>query len=65
MGRHVSFAAQALVEAAQQGTAAGEHDSAIHDVRGELRRRAVERLLDCSDDLSERLLERATHLFTA
>src|SRR5712691_11279103 len=42
--------------------AAGEHDPAIHDVRGELGRRLVERRLDRVDDLDDRLVERAPHL---
>src|SRR3954471_4364354 len=62
VGGHLGLLAQALVEALQQAAAAGEHDPAVHDVRRELGRRAVERLLDRVDDLHQRLLERGTHL---
>ena len=59
---HLRLVPQPLVEALQQRAAAGEHDAAVHDVRGELRRRLVERRLDRVDDLGDRLVERATHL---
>src|SRR5215218_793600 len=59
---HLRLVAQPLVEALEQRAAAGEHDPAVHDVRGQLGRRAVERLLDRVDDLDERLLERGAHL---
>ena len=36
MHRHVRFVPEPLVEAPEQRAAAGEHDTAIHDVRGEL-----------------------------
>ena len=62
VGGHLGLLAQALVEALEQRAAAREHDPAVHDVRGELGRRAVERLLDRVDDLHERLLERGAHL---
>jgi hypothetical protein len=54
--------AQALVEPLQQRAAAREHYPAVHDVGGELRRRAVQRLLDGVDDLRDRLLERPADL---
>ena len=38
--------AQPLIEAAQQGTTAGERDTAVHDVAGQLGRALVERGLD-------------------
>src|ERR1700754_4676236 len=50
MGRHLCLISQTLVEPLEQAAAAGEHDAAVHDVRGELRRRAVQRLLDRVDD---------------
>src|SRR5207248_1791587 len=62
MRRHLRLFAQALVEALQQRAAAGQHDAAIHDVRGELRRGAVEGLLDRVDDLVERFFERLADL---
>src|SRR3954468_1076082 len=37
--RHLRLVAQALVEAVEQRTAAGEHDAAVHDVGRELGRR--------------------------
>src|SRR5919199_190744 len=60
--RHLGLVAQALVEPLEQRAAAGHHDPAVHDVGRELRRRAVERLLDRVDDRLERLLERLPHL---
>src|SRR5690242_16138394 len=47
--RHVRLVAEPLVEAVQQRAAAGEDDAAVHDVRGELGRRLVERRLDRLD----------------
>src|SRR5215207_9663595 len=55
---HLRLVAQAVVEPLEERAAAGEHDAAVHDVRGQLRRRAVERFLDGVDDRLERLLER-------
>src|SRR4051794_25611209 len=62
MRGHLGLLAQALVEPLQQGAAAGQHDATVHDVGRELRRRAVEGLLDRVDDLRERLLERLADL---
>src|SRR6185312_5109162 len=62
MRGHLRLLAQALVEALKQRAPAGQHDAAVHDVGGELRRRAVERLLDRVDDLAEGLLERLADL---
>src|SRR5215204_2802704 len=56
--RHLGLVAQAVVEPLEERAAAGEHDAAVHDVRGQLRRRAVARLLDRIDDRLERLLQR-------
>src|SRR5439155_23791469 len=42
---HLRRFAQPLVQALQQRPTPGEHDAAVHDVRGELRRGAVEGLL--------------------
>jgi hypothetical protein len=39
MDRHPCLFAQPLIEAAQQGTTAGERDTAVHDVAGKLGRR--------------------------
>src|SRR6266851_2365111 len=62
VGGHLRLLAQAHVESLQERSAPGEHDSAVHDVRGELRRGAVQRLLDRVDDLVERFLERLADL---
>src|SRR5438874_13510847 len=40
--RHAGLMFQPLVQAAQQRTTPGEHDAAIHDVAGALRRALVE-----------------------
>ena len=63
--RHLRLVAQPLVEAGEERAAAGEHDAAVHDVRGELGRRLVERRLDRVDDLRDRLVERAADLLGA
>src|SRR5215210_3616890 len=55
---HLRLVAQAVVEPLEERPAAREHDAAVHDVRCQLRRRAVERFLDGVDDRLERLLER-------
>src|SRR5437763_4767734 len=60
--RHLRLVAEPLVEALEQGAATGHHDPAIHDVRGELGRRTVERLLDRVDDRLQGLLERVANL---
>src|SRR4051812_1881622 len=39
--RHLRLMPEALVEAVQERASAGEHDAAVHDVCGELRRRLV------------------------
>src|SRR5215207_4522183 len=61
--RHLGLVAQAVVQPLEERAAAGEHDPTVHDVRGKLRRGAVERLLDRVDDRLERLLERHADLF--
>src|SRR6185295_14983088 len=60
--RHLRLVAEAVVQALEEGAAAGEHDPAVHDVRGELGRGPVERLLHGVDDRLERLLERHADL---
>ena len=40
--RDLRLVADALVESLQEGTAAGQHDAAVHDVGGELGWRLVE-----------------------
>src|SRR5262245_40329044 len=60
--RHLRLVAEPLVEAVQEGAAAGEDDPAVHDVGGELGRRLVERRLDRLDDLADRPVERAADL---
>src|SRR3954465_5729687 len=62
MGGHLRLLAQPLVDPLKERAAAGEHDAAVHDVRRQLGRSAVERFLDGVDDLYERLLERGAHL---
>src|SRR5579864_6551340 len=57
---HLRLVAQALVEPRQERAAAGENDAAVHDVRGKLGRRLVERRLDRLDDLRDRLVACAT-----
>ncbi len=59
---HARLVADPLVEAEQQGAAAGEHDAAVHDVAGELGRGLVEGGADGIDDRVERLLERLADL---
>src|SRR5438093_8326491 len=59
---HAGLMAQALVEAAEQGAASRQHDSLVHDVAGQFRRRAVEGALDRIDDRSDGLLDRLTDL---
>src|SRR5512133_3700661 len=44
--RHAGLVTETLVQPAQEGPSAREHDAAVHDVRRELRRRSVERRLD-------------------
>src|SRR4029079_6417418 len=62
MGGHLRLLAPPLVDPLQERPAAGEQDAAIHDVRRQFGRSAVERLLDGVDDLHERLLERGAYL---
>src|SRR5687767_6422823 len=62
MAWHLGLVAQPLVEALQQRAATGQHDPTVHDVRGELRRGAVQGLLHGTDDLRQRLLERPADL---
>src|SRR3954452_23740584 len=57
MRRHLGLGAQPLVQPLQQRPAARKHDATVHDVRGQLGRRAVEGLLDRVDDLGDRLLQ--------
>jgi hypothetical protein len=54
-----------LVEPAEQGAAAGEHDALVHDVGGQLGRGAVQGVLDGVDDLVDRLLDRLADLLGA
>ena len=62
MAWHLALVAQTLLQALQEGTAAGKGDAAIHDVPGQLRRGPVERLLDRGDDVADRLVERLADL---
>src|SRR4051812_10200646 len=49
VGRHLRLLAEALVDPLQERAAAGEHDAAVHDVRRQLGRSPVQRLLDGVD----------------
>ena len=51
-----------LVQTAQLAGAAREHDAAVHQVRRELRRAALQRDADGLDDGRHRLLQRLAHL---
>src|SRR5438552_5212346 len=55
---HAGLVLQPLVQALQERPAAGQHHTFVHDVGGELRRAAVERVLDGVDDRVHGLLER-------
>src|SRR5207244_7145720 len=59
--RHLRLVPKPLVEVREQRAAAGEHDPAVHDVRGELGRRLVERGLDRFENLRDGLVERAAY----
>src|SRR5713101_932856 len=61
MYRHLRLVAKPLVEVREQRATTGERDPAIHDVRGELGRRRVERGLDRFENLSDGLVERAAY----
>jgi hypothetical protein len=50
---HAGLVAQPLVEAAQQGAAAGQDDAAVHDVAGQLGRGLVEGGADRVDDRAD------------
>src|SRR5206468_8469690 len=63
--RHPGLVTEPLVQPAEERAAAGEHDAAIHDVRGELGWGPIERGLDRVDDGVHRLLDRAADLFRA
>src|SRR5665647_71264 len=63
MHRHLRLFAQALGQTLQQRPAAGEHDPAVHDVAGKLRRRLVEGRLDGVDDRLHGLFESSAHFF--
>src|SRR5947208_8345715 len=62
MRRHLRFVSKTILDPLKQRAASSEHDASVHDVRGELGRRTVERLLDRIDDLRDGLLERAADL---
>src|SRR5215210_4849737 len=62
MDRHTGLLAHPRVEALEQGTAAGQRDSAVHDVAGQFRRALVEGGLDRVDDGVDRLLDRSPDL---
>ena len=43
---NVSLRADELIQASQQRSTASQHDAAVHHVRGQLRRRGIQRLLN-------------------
>src|SRR5665648_1180635 len=63
MHRHLRLVAQALRQTLEQRPAAGQHDAAVHDVTGELRRRLVEGRLDGVDDRLHGLFDGGAHFF--
>ena len=62
MDRHRCLFAQPLIEAAQQSTAAGKHDTAVHDVAGQLGRALAERGLDDVHDGADGFRDRVPDL---
>jgi len=56
--RQTRLAPDALVEPVKESPSADEHEPSIGDVRRQLRRCALEQVLDCVDDLGEGVLER-------
>src|SRR5450756_2138735 len=62
MHRHLRLLAQALRQTLEQRPAAGQHDAAVHDVAGELRRRLVESRLYSVDDRLHGLFDGAADL---
>ena len=62
MHRQFGLDADALVEAAQQGAAAGQVDAGLVDVGAELGRRGFERAQDGLLVLADALVERLRHL---
>ena len=62
MDRHPCLFAQPLIEAAQQGTTAGERDTAVHDVAGKLGRALAERGFDDVHDGADGSLDRVPDL---
>jgi len=60
--RHAGLVPDPLVQPAQQGASAGEHDAAVHDVAGQLRRGLVEGDPHRVHDRVQRLLQRLAHL---
>src|SRR5664280_3385218 len=55
--RHAGFVAEPLIEPAEQGAPAGEHDAPVHHVASQLRRALVQRRLDRVHDRVDRLLD--------
>src|ERR1700726_3346247 len=60
--RETFFLGEQLVDVAQQRAAAGEHDATLGDVRAQLRRSLLERLLHGTHDALQRLLQRLEDL---
>jgi hypothetical protein len=65
MDRHPCLFAQPLIEAAQQGTTAGERDTAVHHVAGKLGRALAERGLDDVHDGADGSPDRVPDLLGA
>src|SRR4051795_6895660 len=62
LDRNPELVAHPLVEATQQGSAAGQRDAPVQDVAGELRRAHVERGPDELDDLQDGALDGSADL---
>src|SRR5882724_12361552 len=60
--RETRLLGEQLVDVAQQRAAAREHDAALGDVRAQLRRSLLERLLHGTHDALQRLLQRLEDL---
>jgi hypothetical protein len=61
LDRKSGLLAQPLVQADQERAPAGKDDAHLHDVGGQLRRGALERLLERLDDLTDRFSDRRAH----
>ncbi len=60
--RHARLVNEALIETAEEGSAACHHDAAFHDIGSEFGRCLVEGVLDGIDERFNRLLDRLSDL---